>query len=294
MNELYTLFRNCFPQIIRAEDTVRHILSQKENHSIRRYSQTDGRLCAAAVVHRNVVLMLCVLPSMQRQGIGSALLAETEAYVRGQGYTEIRFCDGFDYLTPGIPIYGEPYAANQGFFARRGYVHTWGDAECVDMAVDFTMQPAYPHLPGASVPGRSGGVHTYRFAVEAERPAVTACVLDAYEEFAEYYEDDALYREDSQARVLAAFAQDGRVDGALIVSAEAEAAGLGSVGCTATRQDCRGQGIATNMVCIGCAYLQSIGLPKGHLGYTYTDIVPMYARAGYHISMKYMMAAKLL
>ena len=75
---------------------------------------------------------------------------------------------------------------------------------------------------------------------------------------------------------------------------EVEGEGRGSVGCTATRTDARGQGIATNMVRLGTRFLKDSGMKEAFLGYTYTDIVRMYARAGYSVCQRYFMAVKEL
>ena len=56
----------------------------------------------------------------------------------------------------------------------------------------------------------------------------------------------------------------------------------------------RGRGIATRMVRLGTKYLQSLGLSQAFLGYTYTDIIPMYERSGYRVCQKYLMAKKSL
>ena len=53
-----------------------------------------------------------------------------------------------------------------------------------------------------------------------------------------------------------------------------------------------GRGIATNLVRLGTRYLKDSGMRRAFLGYTYTDIVRMYERAGYRICQRYFMAAK--
>jgi len=135
-----------------------------------------------------------------------------------------------------------------------------------------------------------GGV-SYIWAAPEDRAAVCACAAAANEKFGRYYDAAHLYAADSRSRVLTARI-DGRIVGALMVMDEAEGEGIGSVGCTSTHPDFQGRGIATTMVKIGTKYLQKRGLPTGFLGYTYTAIVPMYARAGYSICMRYFMGVK--
>ena len=105
--------------------------------------------------------------------------------------------------------------------------------------------------------------------------------------------DEALYDEANSQRVLIAL--DGsKVCGTLIVSAETEAPGLGSVGCTAVAHAWRGRHIAANMILLGSRYLRDLGLKNGFLGYTYSGLDKLYGLAGYRICAYYLMAAKKL
>ncbi|MBQ2668128.1 MAG: GNAT family N-acetyltransferase [Clostridia bacterium] len=280
LNSLMRLYDACFPGIVRERKTVERILSLPENHILLR--EEAGQPIAAAVIHGSVILMLCVLPEKQGRGIGSALLQEAEAYILAQGHAEVRFCDGPGYITPGVPDYPGAWA----FFEKRGYTHSWGDCECVDMSRPLLGYEHTAYSIGDTVNG-----YTYRWAVLSDIPAIADCVDTAEENFTKYYRNEDLYNGQGTQRVL--IAEDGRlVCGTLIVSAETEQKGVGSVGCTATRADRQNRGIATTMVKLGTKYLFDLGLPTAFLGYTYTDIVRMYGRAGYAICRKYMMAVK--
>ena len=282
INRLFDLYKVCFPEIVREDEKVLKILSFPENYFI--VKENDGEISAVSVINENVVLMLCVHPAYRGKGIGTILLEETEAYIKAKGYEEIRFCDGPEYITPGIPNYEGVWE----FFSKRGYVHGWGECECVDMSMPLAGYAHTEFSIGDTVNG-----YTYRWAELEDIPAVADCVNTAEENFTKYYRNEALYAPKSSQRVLIAV-DDELVCGALIVSAETEAAGIGSVGCTATRADHQGRGIATTMVKLGTKYLHDIGLPTAFLGYTYTDIVSMYGRAGYEVCRKYMMAVKTL
>ena len=87
---------------------------------------------------------------------------------------------------------------------------------------------------------------------------------------------------------------NGEIAGALHVCREIEGKGVGSVGCTVTMRRHQGKGIATAMVRLGTRHLKDTGLSQAFLGYTYTDIVGMYGRAGYRVCMEYFMAEKIL
>lgn len=300
-NEIISLFRKCLPFIVRADETAFRIISNPENHIITRRAD-DGALIAVSVVHKNCILLLCVDELYRRQGIGSALLSESETLIRSMGYAEAVVGAGDDYLAPGVPtgVMPAPQALRPArlydgltdhaaaFFRRRGYFHSWGDGNCFDMRVPLDELPPIENNIGDTI----GGV-TYRWATPSDIQAVCACTDDAYSDFTRYYNNPALYESASRERVLIAEA-DNLVCGALIVSLEAEAKGLGSVGCTAVRNACQGRRIAANMVCLGTKFLRKTGLMQAYLGYTYSGLDKLYGFAGYRICVYYLMAKKRL
>ncbi len=279
---LWELYERCFPWNVRAEQTVRKVLALPGCTLFTR--EADGKTAGAALLFENTVLLLCVLPEYRRRGLGSSLLAQCEKQAEARGFEELKFCDGPDYLTPGIPLLED----NESFFTKRGYVHGWGSCECVDMSLLLKDFRSDGHRVGDEINGV-----LYRWARSEDLEETAQCVEAACPEFAQYYRRKELYGGAGPERVLLAQC-GGVICGALQVAAEMERKGVGSVGCTATRPDYQGRGIATNMVRLGTGYLQSLGLEKAFLGYTYTDIVPMYGRSGYQISMKYLMGQKKL
>ncbi len=300
IEKLTKLFRLCYPGIVRSEGSVRHTLSDKENQYITRFDADT--LIGAAVYYGNHILMLCVHPDYRGQGIGSSLFEECENAIRAAGHESVLLSAGRMYLTPGAPMEFPGYEQNKAFLEKRGYVHTWGDGECVDMMLDMDdLDDLGVHI-GDTVPGVSkkqmldpndpSNRFTYRFASPEDMEKTADCVADAADYFVKYYQKPAPYEGKDGDHVLIAENGNGLVCGALLVTAGGEAAGLGSVGCTSTRPSYGGRGIATNMVKAGTMFLKEQGMAHGYLGYTYTDIIPMYGRAGYQVSMKYFMGEK--
>ena len=298
--ELYSLFRRCFPFAVRAEDTARRVLADPKNLTLTRQDGA-GRLIAASVAHGDCVYMLAVDAAHRRQGLGSALLAETEDRLRAAGHAAIRVGAGEDYLLPGVPLRTPPHDEGldlsrldprlddeaAGFFLRRGYRHSWGEANCFDMAMDLKDLPSLP----VEIGGRLEGIE-YRWALPADREAVCRCTDDAWDEFTRYYRDLPLYGDGPQRTLIAL---DGEaVCGALIVSREAEAPGLGSVGCTAVAHGWRGRRVAARLVLLGSGSLRDAGLRRGFLGYTYSGLDKLYGLAGYRVTALYFMAEKSL
>ncbi len=299
-NELVALFKRNFPLIVREEETVSGMLSNKENKVIEKRDDRNN-LIGAVVVHKSTILMLCVDKEYRNRGIGSELLAKAENIIREAGYEEVNVGAGEDYVMPGVPTSKRYVAAvnerlyegiddtASDFFEKRGYKHSW-DGNCFDMRFPLTEFIKVEHGVGDTVDGIC-----YRWATEADVPEVLKCTDAAYDEFTPYYKDEALYRGEGKQNPKVLVATDGEeVAGTLIVSLETEGKGLGSVGCTTVKPSHRGKHIGVNMVTIGTKYLKDAGMKEAYLGYTYTGLDHMYGYAGYKVCIYYMMAKKRL
>lgn len=299
--ELYSLFRRNLPFIVREEATALKLLGDSENHVIER-RDPHGAIIAASVIHKNAIYLFCVDKAFRRQGIGSDMLAMSEAHIRSAGYSEVAVGVGEDYIMPGVParsmayeerlmpgdIYSGVTDEAWDFFSKRGYAHSWEDSNCFDMRQDLASFTYSEHKIGDTIDGIE-----YRWAAEGDIPAIKKCTDDAYEEFTQYYLDKALYAPGNSQRVLIAMSGES-VCGALIVSRETEGIGTGSVGCTAVAHNWRGRHIAGNMVLLGSRYLKDEGMKTGFLGYTYSGLDRLYGIAGYKICIYYAMAQKTL
>lgn len=297
--ELYGLFQRNLPFAVREEKTAKEILSNAENHVLEQRGP-DGTLIGASVVHRDTVYLLCVDKPYRNRGIGARLLEGAEALVKTDGYESIQIGAGEDYLVPGVPTSVKPFEEPLGrealrpgltneavsFFKKRGYAHAWGEANCFDMRAALWNT----EFPSCSVGDSVDGV-LYRWAGAEDLPQIAACVDSAEREFTKYYRNNALY-EGGAERVLLAVC--GGVCGTLIVSAETEGPGLGSVGCTTVAPAYRGRHIGVNLTVLGTKYLKELGLREGFLGYTYSGLDKMYGYAGYEICAYYFMASKKL
>lgn len=280
--ELYDIYKRNFPFNIREEKTEVKILNNKDNYVIEKRNKL-GKLIGVSIINKNTIIMLCVDKEYRNKGIGNKLLKESEKYIKNNNYNKINIGEGFDYLMPGVPLVEN----NEIFFTKRGYIHSWGNDECFDMAMNLSDINYNENLDSTI-----NGIE-YRFATLKDIKEIKNCVDNAEESFTQYYLNKKLYDENNNQRVLIA-TKDNEVCGTLIISIETEAKDTGSVGCTTTKTNYRHQGIATNLVRIGTKYLKDIGLKYGYLGYTYTGLDKLYGSSGYHITTKYMMAEKEL
>ncbi len=278
-DKLVKLYYDCFPDIITYDDRIKEVISDA---SVFTREDANGDIIAAAAVKENKIAFLCVHPDHRGQGIGSSLFAQCETHVKSLGYDKIQMFGLEPYITPGAPLYD----GNKELFEKLGYLHTWGDDECVDMKTDLSFIKGLELKLGDTVNGL-----TYRFATPDDKSAVLDCVKDAHIGFLPYYTSDELYDPDNEEHILIALDGD-IVCGTLLVECYDKA--LGSVGCTATRHAYRGRGVATTMVKIGTKFLADEGFESAWLGFTYTGIIPMYGKSGYSVFMKYFMGEKTL
>jgi len=282
INEIHGLYKKNLPEIVRNEETVKRILGDINNHIIR--YRTDGQLAGVSVINENTIYLLCVDKAFQGRGIGIKLLHDSEKYAASNDSEKVVLGAGRDYIMPGVPM-------NNGvhnFFMKQGYTHSWGNVRCFDMEQMLTDFNHNEHSVGDTISGV-----TYRWATIDDLDGILKSLSDNEEDFTVYYKNKEYYEKGTNSRVLIA-ENDNEVLGTLHVSIEVEGKDMGSIGLTATACKHRNKGIGTNMVTLGTKYLKDIGLKKAHLGYTYTDIVNLYGRAGYKVCMEYFMGEKSL
>ena len=280
INEIFGLYEKTLPFIKRNDEKVKQILADEGNFFI--FAKEKNELTGISVINANTIYLLCVDTSFRGRGIGSELLRQSEEYIASGGFGKVILGAGKDYIMPGVPMQGETHE----FFKKKGYTHSWDETRCFDMNMPLAKFSFSENIVGDTI----GGI-TYRWAREADIEAVLACVQDAYPDFVQYYQDKNFYQDENETIVLIA-EKCGEVIGTLHVNIEVEGKGVGSVGCTTTITKHRGKGIATKMVLLGTRHLKDIGLTEGFLGYTYTDIVGMYGRAGYEVCAEYFMGVK--
>ena len=303
MDEILRMFRENFPFVSREEDTLAEVIGHEGNVFFERRN-LEGKLIGCAIVNEHTILLLFVDKDHRGQGIGDGLLRECEETIRKNGFEKVVLGVGFNYLMPGVPTskrwapsvheHLDPLvnSAASDFFEHRGYEHSWGACNCFDMRMELKDFSANDHQIGDTINGI-----LYRWAKQDDLTEICLCADDACqyqdESFSKYYRNPDLYQAESQERVLVA-EKAGRIVGTLIVCIETEAPDTGNVGCTCVATDMAHQGIATTMVRLGTRHLQTLGLTKASLSYTYSNLDILYGASGYQISTYYFMGEKSL
>jgi ribosomal protein S18 acetylase RimI-like enzyme len=283
VNEIFKLFQENLPNIIRRDGAVINVLNDESNHIID-YSD-GGKLVGVSVVNDGTIYLLCVDKSAQNQGIGTRLLLQSEEYIASKGFNKIELGAGKDYIMPGVPMNDGAH----GFFLKFGYTHSWGDSGCIDMSQALEGFICNDYAIGDTINGIK-----YIRADPNHLESTVKCVFDAEESFVCFYQNEDLYKQRSSAPILIA-AKDNEVLGAIMVSIGEKAGDNGgTLDCLVTAQKHRGKGIATILTTLGTKHLKDAGLSNAYLCYTYTDIANMYRRIGYEICMEYFMGEKVL
>lgn len=297
-SELIPLFHQCFPYVIRDDASILSVAQHEKSRVLERRSP-EGRLIGTAILNDGTILMLCVEKAWRRQGIGSSLLEEAERIAREEGHEKINAGVGYTYLMPGVPTRNHRLptvneqldervtAEGERFFVHHGYGYG-GECDYFDMR--FLLSD----MPEEALKEANTGDIAFRWAEKKDMDAVWACTEDAMPDFTPYYRNERLYQGGAgrENALLAVCGDD--VVGAVIAGVDSEPDGLGSIGCTCVRQAFRGRGIASSLACRATARLKEQGLRESWLSYTYTGLDKMYGRAGYRISVYYMMAEKKL
>lgn len=280
VDEIFNIFKENLPDIVRSDEVVKRILSDTNNHIIS--CRDGGKLTGVSVMNGNTIYLLCVDRPFQNRGIGTELLNQSEKYAVSHGFNKVVVGAGKDYIMPGIPMNNGAHI----FFKEHGYIHSWGDCGCFDMSQMLKDFKYDEHSIGDVINGIM-----YRWATIDDIDKIVECVSDAKESFVPYYQDEKLYEKGTSTLVLIA-EKNNDVLGTLMVGMETEGKNMGNIGCTATVNAHRNKGIGTNLIMLGTKYLKDIGLCKATLGYTYTYILNLYGRAGYIVSMEYYMGEK--
>ena len=120
MDELYTLYRPCFPDYPAAEAVFRECLKRERGQVL--YAGEGGETVGYALIHGGSLSLLCVDRRYRNRGHGAALLEAAETRIRASGADRVLLGRGRYYLLQGVPAEDPAVPA---FFERRGYAASW-------------------------------------------------------------------------------------------------------------------------------------------------------------------------
>lgn len=272
-HELYELYLRCFPEYPAAEEVFCQQLAPKAAHIIS--ERKNGKLVGFAMVHGGSIPLLCVDGEARKQGIGSQLLEEAEAYIRSLGEEKVTLGCGAHYLLQGAPATEE----NIRFFEKRGYSAGW-------TSVNMELSLEGFSLESLRIPPAPEGL-AYRFAEPVDMPALLAAVKDAEPSWTGIFETciDPIF--------LAEL--DGQIAGFEILTANGgrflrPGQQVGCVGCVGVVPTMRERGIGMAMVAQGIQWLKEQGCTLIELRYVW--LTGWYGKLGFQTAAKQWMGEK--
>lgn len=274
MNEYYELYMRCFSDYPTAPETFSRQLRPDLGHIVER--REDGELAGFAIVHEGSIPVLCVGEKYRGRGTGSALLEESEEYLRSTGIGRVSIGRGPHYILQGVP---EGPAVD--FFKRRGYSAEWTSINMeLSLAGFDTGRPDIPPAPDGL---------EYRFAESSDLPALLEAVKAAEPGWPGIFEDC------SDPILLAEL--DGKIAGFEILCSDGgyftrPGQRVGSIGCVGVVPDMRERGIGLDMVARGCSWLKGRGCTQIELRYTWLE--SWYGRLGFKTVSRQWMGEKEL
>ncbi len=271
---MYEILRSCFHGLYITPQLYERTLGSKSNVFLTEHCH--GAVAGFSVLRGPSILMLCVLPEYRRRGIGTRLLARSEAYIAARGAGTVILGCGDDYLFQGVPV---SYGAVP-FFEKRGYFADW-------VSADLTL-----NLSQYSTPNIPPSPYDIRFGLPSDK--VHAQNSNAVEEVDS---DWISYFAVPNAPVFAAWRNE-NLAGFLLLDDHADVpycpfdARVGTIGCVGVLRDYRKQGIGLRMVDAATRELIARGCAWAHIGYTHLS--HWYGRIGYQVCMEFWMGEKRL
>lgn len=272
--ELYDLYMKCLPQFPVTYDTFLQTLRPDAVHVLEH--REGGTLIGFALLCGGSMSMLCVDPAYRNRGVGEMLLYRGEGVTQTEDNPRMYLGQGRHYLLQGVP---EGPAI--GFFSRRGYTSCWS-------SINMELPLNGFSLGGIDIPPAPQGLG-FRFAEEADRPALLLAVKAAESKWVSIFEDC------SDPVLLAELG--GEVAGFEILSADggyfvSPGERVGSIGCVGVVPDMRQRGIGLAMVAEGALWLKNQRCDKVELRYTWLE--EWYGKLGFRTTCRQWMGEKVL
>ncbi|MDB5098002.1 MAG: family N-acetyltransferase [Cyanobacteria bacterium RYN_339] len=233
---------------------------------------------------RGWIALMAVHPEHQRQGVGTALLAEAEQALKAAGKTAVNLGESLAHAMPGIP---EALTEGRAFFQACGYEPT---QEVWDVRGDVaTAQP--PELPA--------GV-TARVLAADEAGALLHFLNETFpgrwaQDMGQYLvEGRPIWHvmglfEGGQLRGFAQLHLPGSPGALRWAGFNPDVAALGPIGVS---KDVRGRGLGLGLLQAGLAHLASVGATDTVIDWT--TLLEFYGRVGFKPWLRYQQARKEL
>jgi ribosomal protein S18 acetylase RimI-like enzyme len=273
MKDIFELYNKNLPAY-RMNEADWHSWLKPGLAEVRRVHAGSGELAGFSLLHGNSIALLCVDERFQRLGFGSRLLEESEQHIKQSGADRIILGRGRHYILQGVPDENPDVVS---FFEKRGYEAEWTSVNMAIRLDEFDLSKLdIPPLPEDI---------SFRFAEDADKPALLAAVEDADESWVHTFEDCA------DPIMLAV--QGGEILGFQMLTAKSMfRENGGDIACVGVVHSARKLGIGRRMVAEGMNWLKEQG--SAFIELRYVAIADWYRKLGFYIERGQWMGEKVL
>jgi ribosomal protein S18 acetylase RimI-like enzyme len=224
----------------------------------------DGMFIGFALVCKNELVLICVLPEFQRLGTGSKLLCEAEKQIKSAGFDSIKIGCSRSALQGAPELYG-----GKDFFVKNGCEADW-------LTVNMAMDLADFSLDKLNLPPVESNI-TFRMATEADKDALLLAVKGNTDFWYDIYVDTPM------DEVLLALC-DGEILGYMNINPGERhfVKPGGQLGCVGVTKAARRRGVGRRMVAEGMLRLKALGEQSVEL--LYIELVDWYRRLGLEVT----------
>jgi ribosomal protein S18 acetylase RimI-like enzyme len=273
--DIFKLYNRCLPDYKMDEAEWLSWLKPEKAHIIRAHSGEN--LAGFSLIHGNSIALLCIDEKYQKQGFGSKLLADSETHIKSIGTDRIILGRGAHYVLQGVPN-DNPEVV--GFFEKRSYSAEWTSVNMATRLEDF-------NISAFNIPPLPQNI-SFRFAEDADTPALLAAVEDADSGWIGVFEDCA-------DPVMLAI-RENEIAGFQILAPEGARFSpdekAGCIGCVGVIHKARALGIGRRMVAEGMKWLKEQDCMVIEL--RYVEIVDWYKKLGFYVTQEQWMGEKAL
>jgi len=269
--EFFDIFSSCFPNMKISGERFCSLL-HKENCIYFEESEGD-EICAFAIVEDFAIRLICVVPSKQRQGIGTKMISDIEKYARKKGFDKI--------IAGGVSskLFIGATSESWGFFEKQGFISDGGCDEMLLNLEDYHMDKLSLHGSDMAEYGWYDG-----------RPEdIRSAVSLVEESWIQYFTNsEKIY----VAKVNGEIASFCLVDINCQNYLTDKYGKIGMPGCVGTVPKFRDKGIALEMVARVTEYLKCQGMDVSFI--YYTGVPKWYEKIGYKTFLSERFGTKMI
>lgn len=277
---MFTIFKECFPNLPINEEVFKELIEDESNHYIRKCEEDE--LIGYSIVKDNHIMLLCVIPSHQNKGIGKELVKESEAFIKQNGFDIAILGAMNSRLFLGAVIEEKDWEEkHHAFFESCGYHNTGNFVEMQMPLKDVNVEELPVNLNPENI--------TFGYCTDEEKSNLYEAVAQVDEEWVQYFKGSGSFyvaKEEDQIIGFTALSFD---DMTLQSTGFNK---VGNVGCVGVIPSKRKYGLGLTMVARSIAELKKHGVEIGYIHFT--QLESWYAKLGYRTFCRFWFGSKEL